>query len=285
MSNYTVKETELHALRGKTIVVTGAATGIGRAIADLAHRHGAKIAACDINEDKGREMEQELKGNLLFRRCDVSNWDSVLGFFEETYRVLGPIDAVISNAAVNIVESFDDSCDPATGKLKAPDISVLNVNAVGTWYVTKCAIHFFKKHPETRSQLVLFGSVASYFDTPPLYTYSASKGAVLGLMRALRTQLPKDNITVNMIAPWMTVTAMVTDHIRNVWGELPANSPLDVAKASLMPIVGPALNGKSFLINGGRITEIEDKLDETQPIWLGAELDKDMREGQRRLIP
>lgn len=142
--------------------------------------------------------------NLFFQRCDVSNWSSVLSFFKNTYNVLGPIDAVVSNAAINVVESLDDDIDTATGELQAPDLSVLNVNAVGTWYVTKCAIHFFKKHPETRSQLVLFGSVASLFDTPPLYTYCASKAAVLGLMRALRTQLPKDNITVNMIAPWMT---------------------------------------------------------------------------------
>lgn len=78
---------------------------------------------------------------------------------------------------------------------------------------------------------------------------------------------------------------MVTGHIQNVWGELPANSPLDVARASLLPIARPEVNGKSFLINGGDITEVEDKLDETQPVWLGSQLDSDMREGQRRLIP
>ncbi|KAH7013890.1 hypothetical protein EDB80DRAFT_568660 [Ilyonectria destructans] len=285
MSNYIINEAEFRALSGKVIMVTGGATGIGRAIVDLAHRHGAKVAVCDVNEVKGKEMEQELGENLLFQKCDVSNWSSVLSFFKNTYNVLGPIDAVVSNAAINVVESLDDDIDTATGELQAPDLSVLNVNAVGTWYVTKCAIHFFKKHPETRSQLVLFGSVASLFDTPPLYTYCASKAAVLGLMRALRTQLPKDNITVNMIAPWMTITPMVTDHIRKVWGELPANSPLDVAKASLLPVLRPEVNGKSFLINGGHITEVEDKLNETQPVWLGDELDKQMREGQRRLIP
>ena len=126
-------------------------------------------------------------------------WTDVVSFFEDTYNTLGPIDAVISNAGINKVEPFTE-----TSTLEAPDISVLNVNMIGTWYVTKCAVHFFKKHPETPSQLVLVGSVASYFDTPPLYTYCASKSAVLGLMRALRTQLPKENITVNMIAPWMT---------------------------------------------------------------------------------
>lgn len=145
--------------------------------------------------------------DILFRKCDTSKWTEVVSFFQSTYDKFGPIDAVISNAAINKVEPFDDLSDGTTVKtseLQAPDISVLQVNMVGTWYVTKCAIHFFDKHPETCSQLVLFGSVATFFDTPPLYTYCASKAAIVGLMRALRTQLPKRNITVNMIAPWMT---------------------------------------------------------------------------------
>ncbi|KAJ3540331.1 hypothetical protein NM208_g5115 [Fusarium decemcellulare] len=282
MSKYVVHDAELDKIRGKVIVVTGGATGIGRAIVHLAHIHGAKVAFCDVDEENGKKVEQDLNSDVLFEKCDVSNWPQVRNFFQHVYDRFGVIDTVISNAAINRVETLDE---PTEGELEAPDISALNVNMVGTWYVTKAALHFFRKKPETSSQLVLFGSVASYFDTPPLYTYCASKAAVLGLMRALRSQVSKDNITVNMIAPWMTVTAMVTDHIKKVWGDLPANSPLDVAKASLLPIVRPEINGKSFLINGGNITELEDKLDETQHIWLGPGLDKDMREGQRRLIP
>lgn len=137
--------------------------------------------------------------DVLFQKCDVSKWDEIVSFFEATYTTLGPIDAVISNAAVNIVEPF---ADPPT--LEPPDLTALNVNLVGAWYVTRCAVHFFARHPEVASQLVLFGSVASYFDTPPLYTYCASKAGVLGLMRGLRTQLPKHNVTVNMITPWFT---------------------------------------------------------------------------------
>ena len=78
---------------------------------------------------------------------------------------------------------------------------------------------------------------------------------------------------------------MVTDQIRQVWGELPANTPLEVAKAGLLPIVRPHINGKAFIIHGNIMTEVEDKLDEVQSVWLGPTLDKNMREGQRRLIP
>lgn len=77
---------------------------------------------------------------------------------------------------------------------------------------------------------------------------------------------------------------MVTDEIKKVWGDLPANKPLDVARASLLLVVRPEINGKSFLVNGGLITEVEDKLDEARHVWLGPKLDKDMREGQRRLM-
>lgn len=151
-----------------------------------------------------------MSSNVLFRKRDVSKWHEMVSFFEDTYSTLGPIDAVISNVAINIVEPFTAE----TSTLEPPDLSVLDVNLVGTWYVTNCAVHYFKRHPADKpSQLVLFGSVASYFDTPPLYTYCASKGGVLGLMRGLRTQLPKDNITVNMIDPWMTSKSCLSSRL------------------------------------------------------------------------
>lgn len=78
---------------------------------------------------------------------------------------------------------------------------------------------------------------------------------------------------------------MITDHIKKVWGDLPANQAVDVAKASLLPILQPKINGKTFLINGGNITEVEDKLEETQHIWLGPELSAHMKDGQSRLLP
>lgn len=178
------------------------------------------------------------------------------------------------------------------------------MNLIGTWYVTKCAVHFFNKNPETPSQLVLIGSVTSYFDTPPLYTYCSSKAGVLGLMRTLKTQLTRLNISVNMIAPWMTskpksatrlsrslvniyraVTPFLTDEVRETWSGLPANTPLEVARGTLLPVVRPGLNGMSFFIHGESITEVEEKLHELQPLWLGAELDKNLQEGRRRLAP
>lgn len=180
------------------------------------------------------------------------------------------------------------------------------MNLVGAAYTVKIAVHFFSKWPETKCQIVLTASAASYLDTPPLYLYCAAKAGVIGLMRGLRCQLVKQNITINAVAPWMTgkkslicggallkcstnirptpVTNMVSPSFAELWGELPANQPWGVAHALFMPLLQPKINGKAFFVAGHRIIELEDKLNETQPLWMGEQLSSDVSEGQRRVI-
>lgn len=142
---------------------------------------------------------------VLFRKCDVTKWSDVLAIFELTRKTFGIIHAVLSNVGVHQGDLLlQDNLDPKTGELLAPDRKVLDINLTGTLYMVKCAVHYFRQWPETRTQIVMTGSAASYIDTPPLHIYCASKAGILGLMRSLRTQLVKENITINMIAPWMT---------------------------------------------------------------------------------
>lgn len=70
-----------------------------------------------------------------------------------------------------------------------------------------------------------------------------------------------------------------------MWGELPANTPEGPARALLMPAVRPEMNGKSLFVAGNRVYELEEKLKETQGLWMGQKLSEDFEEGQRRLIP
>jgi hypothetical protein len=70
-----------------------------------------------------------------------------------------------------------------------------------------------------------------------------------------------------------------------MWGELPINEPEGVALVLLIPIVRPEVNGKSFFVAGHKIVELEDKIHETQPLWIGKDLSAQVDEGQRRLIP
>lgn len=125
----------------------------------------------------------------------------------------GRIDAVISNAgAIELTKGLLDDEYDEIGKLKAPNLKSIEVNLNSHLYVVKCAMHYFKKNPDDKHQIVLTGSSASIIDTPPLYFYSAAKAGVLGLMRSLRTQLIKNGTSVNMVAPWMTGTSFRDSH-------------------------------------------------------------------------
>ncbi|KFY79217.1 hypothetical protein V499_01752 [Pseudogymnoascus sp. VKM F-103] len=286
MTTYDFKDVELLALKGKTILVTGASTGIGRETVKVAHRYGANIAIGDWNDGEGKALAEELGERVLFRKCDVSKWDDVLELFQETWKTFGIINAVLSNAGVTNENFLEDEIDPETGKLLPPNVKTIDINLTATIYVVKCAVHYFKKWPETRCQIVMTGSAASFIDTPPLHLYCASKAGILGFMRSLRTQLIKNNnVTVNMVAPWMTITSMLPQAVRDKWGTLPANEPWGVAYALLLPVVRPDINGKSFFVAGHQIVDFEDKLHETQPVWMGDQLSKDVDEGQKIMIP
>lgn len=78
---------------------------------------------------------------------------------------------------------------------------------------------------------------------------------------------------------------MMLPEFINLWDSLPLNQPEDVAHALLLPILQPTINGKAFFVAGSQIVEFEDKLHETQPLWMGKELSANVNEGQRRLIP
>ena len=78
---------------------------------------------------------------------------------------------------------------------------------------------------------------------------------------------------------------MLLPEFMKIWGNLPANQPEGVANALLLPVIRPKINGKSFFVAGHQIVELEDKIQGTQPLWMGEQLSRDVDEGQRRLIP
>lgn len=78
---------------------------------------------------------------------------------------------------------------------------------------------------------------------------------------------------------------MLLPEFLKVWGELPANEPIGVAKALLLPVVRPELNGKSLFVAGHEIIDFEEGLEKTKPEWMGKELSDHVDEGQRRILP
>lgn len=147
-----------------------------------------------------------MRRRVLFQKTDVSSWSDLLALFDAGFKKFGSLDIVLANAGINEAGNMlEDRYHSETGQLEPPILQTLNVNLVGVIYTTKLAVHYFAKQPGKKFQLVLTGSAACFLDTPPLWTYCASKAGVMGLMRSLRTQLPKNNsVTVNMVAPWLT---------------------------------------------------------------------------------
>jgi len=78
---------------------------------------------------------------------------------------------------------------------------------------------------------------------------------------------------------------MLTDQFLSVWGDLPANEPIGVARALLLPAIRQDMNGKSLFVAGHEIVDLEEGLENTQSQWMGEQLSKHVEEGQRRLVP
>ncbi|KAF2855377.1 NAD(P)-binding protein [Plenodomus tracheiphilus IPT5] len=284
MTTYSLDLQELENLKDKTVLIIGAATGIGRAAVDVAHERGANVAIGDWNEAEGLNIVEKLKTRVFFRKCDVSNWNDVLHLFHETWLKFGPIHAVLSNAGINTNDSLlEDEYDPDSGILLEPNLKSIEVNLIGQIYVVKCAMHYIKHWPEIQTEIVLTASAGSFFPAPPIHLYCAAKSGVLGLMRALRYDMKGRNATINAIAPWLTLTPMLLPDWLEKWGKLPKNTCEGVAHALFLPVVRPDVNGKAFFVAGDKIIEFEDTLQDSQPHWMGKELSDDVNEGQRLL--
>ncbi|KAL1903735.1 hypothetical protein Sste5344_010572 [Sporothrix stenoceras] len=204
MTSYTITPADLTVLRGKTILITGGVSGIGRAAVDIALEHGVNVAIGDWNDRLGTELAEKHKDRVLFRKCDVSNWDDVLNLFQATTIRFGTIHSVLSNAGVNTHEDLLDETFTDDGKLAAPSLKSIDINLVGQLYVVRCAMHYFTKWPETACQIVLTSSAGAFFPAPPIYMYCAAKAGVVAVMRGLRSEVVKRNVTINTVAPWLT---------------------------------------------------------------------------------
>ncbi|KAK5321079.1 hypothetical protein LTR93_006321 [Exophiala xenobiotica] len=210
MSHISVSDSEYKALANKIIVISGASSGIGEAAVELASENGAKIVLGDVNEEAGEQVAKRCGGNVYFVKCNVASWQDWIKLVKKAHDLFGRIDIVIHNAGIYeksdwLQDSYNQSGEKDVTALIEPTFPVIDVNLKGALYATKLALHYFRKQKDGCGSLMFTGSIASYIDSPPLWTYGATKTGILGLMRALRHQAEVEKIwTVNMAAPWMT---------------------------------------------------------------------------------
>jgi NAD(P)-dependent dehydrogenase (short-subunit alcohol dehydrogenase family) len=191
----------LQILAGRRVLITGAARGLGFAFATAIAEAGATVAMADILEDQLQVSVAKLKGLGLKVEgflLDLKNPHSVTGCADAAIEWLGGLDGLVNNAAIT------NSGGKSSEQL---DISiwdqVMDVNVRGTWLMTNACLPALRSSGQ--GSIVNLSSDTPLWGAPNLLAYVASKSAVIGMTRSLARELGSANITVNAIAPGLTL--------------------------------------------------------------------------------
>lgn len=188
-------------LQGKTALVTGAASGFGRGIAETFAREGARVAIVDLNAEGAREVAAAIGGAAIALTCDVSKAEEVNRAVEDTRAAFGGLDIVVNNAGWTNPNRPLMETDEATFR-KIYDINVLSI-----FHMVKAMVPHWRA--TGGGVMINIGSTAGIRPRPGLTWYNSSKGAVNLMSRSLAAELAPDNIRVNCIAPVMGATALL----------------------------------------------------------------------------
>ena len=177
---------------GKTALVTGAAQGIGKAIAARLAKDGATVFIADVNGDGAKAAASEIGGNARAVTVDISDPKSVAAMFD-VIKKSGGIDILVNNASIVPFVAWDDVDLDHWRK-------IIDVNLTGTFIVTRAATDQIRANGRP-GRVINISSNTFFAGTPNMAAYVAAKGGVIGFTRALATELGKYNITANALTP------------------------------------------------------------------------------------
>ncbi|MGO4809567.1 SDR family oxidoreductase [Cupriavidus sp. 2MCAB6] len=243
-------------LAGRRVLVTGAARGLGLAFATAIAEAGAAVAMADILADRLHEEAAALQARGLTAlplALDLGNPESVTACAAAAVAGLGGLDGLVNNAAVTDSGGRDASAiDIATWD------RVMNINVRGTWLMTTACLPALRA--SRRGAIVNLASDTPLWGAPNLLAYVASKSAIIGMTRSLARELGDAQVTVNAIAPGLTMveaTEYVPQKRRDLYREQRAISreqlPEDVSGAVLFALsdLSRFVTGQTLAVNGG----------------------------------
>ncbi|KAF8487494.1 NAD(P)-binding protein [Russula ochroleuca] len=202
--------------KGKVVVLTGGANGIGKEVALAFSERGAKVVIGDLDVAGAEAVVSTITtdgGKAAAIKCNVTSWDDQLSLFEFAFEKYGAVDIVIPNAG--ITENARGQClgdlKVVDGKPVAPKLATLEVNLIAVFYTVHLGMHYIKRNraPDSWKAIVMMGSVASWQGISMAPQYTASKHGVLGIMRALDAITAEDNIRIAVIHPWFADTSIL----------------------------------------------------------------------------
>jgi len=226
-----IKPKEFARLQGKSAIVTGAANGIGCAIAQLFAEEGASVLIADIDEKNGLETAKEITdsdGQAVFVRCDVTKPDDVKSMVATAVEKFGAVNILVNNAVAFIFGKVEDVSQEDWHK-------VFEVNVIGYANCVKEILPFMRE--AGGGAIVNLASVSSFIAQPAFVPYNASKAAVLEMTRCLAMDLAPDNIRVNAICPG-TIKTQITERHAKFLGLDPKRAYKQFGDAALLKRIG-----------------------------------------------
>lgn len=197
---------------GRKIVVTGGASGIGRAVAQRLSASGAEVAIIDFDGDRARDVARELGGRTVAFTCDIADEQSVEDAFLGAVDALNGLDGLVANAGIQLFGQ-----DAPIHELSASVFdTTIRTNVRGTFLTCRAAARQMIS-AATGGSMVLTGSPTGLFGLARGFTaYSTSKSSILGLMRVMAADLAPHDIRVNAVVPGFTATPLVSALTENV---------------------------------------------------------------------
>lgn len=193
----------MRRFEGRVALVTGGASGIGRAICLLLAREGAAVAVADRAEQAGHEtlvLIEKSGGAGICVRVDVANEAEVASAVDRTLEQYGRIDALFNNAGVELSRTLHDTTTEEWDR-------VLDVNLKGMFLVSRKVLPVMMR--QGRGAVVNTSSISGLLGWPGSAAYCASKGGVIALTRQMAVDYAPHGIRVNCICPGTTLTPMI----------------------------------------------------------------------------
>lgn len=196
------------SLEGKSCIITGAARGIGAAIAKRYVRSGALVAIADLDPAAADETAAELTamgpGRAIGVEMDVTDEDAVMAGVAKTVSVFGKVDVLVANAGIQIVHPLDEFPYQQWKK-------VLSIHLDGAFLTTKAVLP--KMYEQGSGSIIMMGSVHSHEASALKSAYVTAKHGLLGLSRTIAKEGAKHGVRSNVICPGFVKTALVEKQI------------------------------------------------------------------------
>jgi 3-oxoacyl-[acyl-carrier protein] reductase len=250
-------------MKGKIVVVTGGAAGIGKATAVRFAEAGARVVVCDVNQEAGEAVASSLGPDARFYKVDVANRAAVQAFVEDVVAKHGRVDVLVNNAGITRDAQLVKMQDGKLAKQMAEadfDL-VIGINLKGVFNCTQAVAPFMIQ--QGGGVILNASSVVGLYGNFGQTNYVATKAGVIGMTKVWARELGRSNIRVNAVAPGFTATEMVLKMPEKVLEAMKGKTPLgrvgqprDIANAYFFLASDEAafITGAVLCVDGGLVT-------------------------------